>query len=145
MHVRRLIHGFLIAFGIVVAVSFGYGGYLMRVRRQPQEPVSAVSTDETVKTLLKNADQYLQSKAVEQAPIAYRKALTLAPTSIDAQSGVAISELMAGREAVAAREYESVLPLDPSSATALQQLARTYSHQRATWRQSESARPPGHT
>jgi tetratricopeptide (TPR) repeat protein len=79
----------------------------------------------------------LESKHVEQALIAYRKALTLSPQSVDAQSGVARSELMAGRETVAAREYERVLTLDSANATALLELARVYAHQHETWSRSE--------
>ncbi len=135
---RRIIHRFLIVFGIVVVVSFGYGGYLMRVRRAPfEQSILPVSPDQTVENLLRSAALYLESKHVEQALIAYRKALTLAPTSIDAQLGVARGELMAGRESVAAREYERVLPLDHGNAIALLQLAGIYSHQRETWSQSE--------
>ncbi len=138
MSVRRAIHRFLIAFGIVVAVSFGYGVYLMRVQKAPtKESVLPASPDETVKRLLRSGTQYLDSKQVEQALIAYREALTLAPQSIDAQLGVARGELMAGRESVAAQEYERILPLDHDNTTALQQLARIYSHQRATLGQSE--------
>src|SRR5262249_37398516 len=61
----------------------------------------------------------------------------LDPNSIDAQLGVARGELMAGREAVAAREYERVLLFDQNNEIALQRLARIYSHQRQTWNQSE--------
>src|SRR6266446_4205706 len=138
MSVRRVIHRFLVAFGIVVAVSFAYGGYLTRVRRTAsKESILLTSTDETIESLLRSGALYLDSKQVEQALIAYRKALTVAPNSIDAQLGVARGELMAGRESVAAREYERVLPLDHGNAIALLQLASIYSHQRETWSQSE--------
>ena len=139
MSVRQVIHGFLIVFGIVVVVSFGYGGYLRHVRRPSRvEPVLAASSGETLERLLRSAALALEAKHVEQALVAYRQALTLAPRSIDAQIGVARSELMAGRESLAAQEYERVLPLDHDNASALQQLARIYSRQRVTWGQSEN-------
>jgi tetratricopeptide (TPR) repeat protein len=137
MSVRRVIHRCLIAFGIVVVVSFGYGGYLMHARRAPSEKSNlVVSPDETVQDLLQGAARHLESKHVEQALISYRKALTLAPRSVEAQTGVARAELMAGRESVAALEYERVLLLNPENVTALRQLARIYSHRRETWSQS---------
>src|SRR5262245_51235279 len=137
MSVRRVIHRFLIAFGIVVVVSFGYGGYLMHVRRAPSEKSNlAGSPGETVHDLLQTAAPHLESEHVEQALIAYRKALTLDPSSIGAQLGVARGELMAGRESVAALEYERALVLDQVNTTALRQLARIYSHRRETWSQS---------
>src|SRR6266446_629558 len=145
MSVRRVIHRFLAAFGIVVAVSFAYGGYLTRVRRTAsKESILLTSTDETIESLLRSGALYLDSKQVEQALIAYRKALTVAPKSIDAQLGVARGELMAGRESVAAREYERILLLDHDNAIGLQQLARIYSHQRETWghRATAPPRPP---
>src|SRR5215831_14896640 len=137
MSVRRVIHRFLIAFGIVVAVSFIYGGYLTRVRRTSPETAPANSSMGTVESLLRGGVQSLNAKHVEQALIAYRKALTLAPTSIEAQLGVARGEFLAGRESVAAREYERVLSLDHENATALLQLARIYSHQRDSWGKAE--------
>jgi tetratricopeptide (TPR) repeat protein len=139
MSVRRVVHRFLIVFGIVVAASFGYGGYLIRVRwAPPKEFFVAPQTSETVDGLLRNGAQYLETKHVEQALIAYRQALTLAPASIGAQLGVARGELMAGRESDAAREYERVLQLDHDNSTAFERLARIYSHQRETWAQSET-------
>jgi tetratricopeptide (TPR) repeat protein len=139
MGLRRVIHGFLIVFGIVEVVSFGYGGYLMRVRRAPpEEPVLAAPSDATLEGLLQTAAGHLEANHVEQGLIAYRKALTMAPRSVVAQLGVARSELMAGRESVASQEYERVLPLEPDNVTALHELARIYSHQRDTWNHSEA-------
>jgi len=139
MGVRRIIHGFLIVFGVVVVVCFGYGGYLRRTHRTlPKSPTTtSLPPAETLDGLLRTGLLNLESKHVEQALIAYRKALTLAPQSIDAQLGVARSELMAGRESVAAREYERALTLDSGNATALLQLARVYAHQHETWARSE--------
>ncbi len=138
MSVRRVIHRSLVVFGVVVGTSFGYGAYLARARWTPSNAfVRARPSGQTVESLVRSGAQYLESKHVEQALIAYRQALTLAPTSIAAQLGVARGELMAGRESVSALEYERVLPLDHNNSTALQQLARIYSHQRQTWGQSE--------
>src|SRR5262249_37495012 len=66
------------------------------------------------------------------------QALTLDPRSVAAQLGIARGELQAGREAVAAREYESALSLDAGNARALQELARIYSHERETWKSAET-------
>jgi tetratricopeptide (TPR) repeat protein len=109
----------------------------MHARRGPAE-ISNPSTSpgETVHALLQTASRHLESKHVEQALIAYRKALTLDPHSVDAQLGVARGELMAGREPVAALEYERVLLLDEENTTALRQLGKIYSHRRETWNQS---------
>jgi tetratricopeptide (TPR) repeat protein len=139
MSVRRIIHRFLIAFGIVVIASFCYGAYLMHSRVAPPEN-SASSTPATnsIDELLHNAMLQLNSKHVEQALIAYRKALTFAPNSVDVQFGIAQAELMAGRESVAALEYERVLKLDHDNAAALRQLGRIYSHERESWSRSEA-------
>jgi len=132
-------HWFLFVFGIVVSVSFGYGGYLMHSRRMPSQETRVItSPSETLENLVRKAAGHLESKHVEQALVVYRQALTLDPNSIDAQLGVARGELMAGREAVAAREYERVLSLDQKNEIALQRLARIYSHQRETWNQAEA-------
>jgi tetratricopeptide (TPR) repeat protein len=81
----------------------------------------------------------LQSKHVEQALIAYRKALTFAPNSVEVQSGIARAELMAGRESVAAFEFERVLQLDRANSPALLQLGRIYSHERQSWSRAEAS------
>jgi tetratricopeptide (TPR) repeat protein len=135
---QRLIHRFLITFGIIIVASFSYGGYLMYARRAPlDQPAAAASSIGTVNELLRSAERHLKSKHIEQALIAYRRVLTLAPDSVEAQAGIARSELMAGRESVAAEEYERVLRLSAENPPALLQLARIYSHQRTTWNQSE--------
>src|SRR5262245_29840186 len=132
MSVRRVIHRTLVAFGIVVATSFGYGAYLARMHRGPAKEIVLANPPGDVESLLHSGSKYLESKHVEQALIAYRQALTLDPRSIGAQLGIARGELMAGRESVAAQEYERVLLLDGGNTTALQQLARIYSHQQQT-------------
>jgi len=137
MRARWFIHWFLISFGIVVAVSFGYGVYLMQSRRPMREAQSAMLSGRAIENLVRTAGLHLESRHVEQALVVYRQALTLDPNSIDAQLGVARGELLAGREAVAAREYERVLSLDHGNLTALQQLARIYSHKPDTWNLAE--------
>src|SRR5262245_29520602 len=105
MRARQMIHWSLTLFGIVVGVSFGYGGYLIRLRHAPVVETTVVAPSGTVvENLVRTAGLHLESKHVEQALVAYRQALTLDPNSIDAQLGVARSELMAGRETVAARD-----------------------------------------
>jgi tetratricopeptide (TPR) repeat protein len=139
MSVRRIIHRFLIVFGIVVIASFCYGAYLMHSRVAPPESsASSTAATNSIDELLHNAMLQLNSKHVEQALIAYRKALTFAPNSVDVQSGIAQAELMAGRESVAALEYERVLKLDHDNAAALRQLGRIYSHERERWSGSEA-------
>jgi tetratricopeptide (TPR) repeat protein len=138
MRARRLIHWFLMLFGTVVGVSFSYGAYLMHLKQAPSEEVAvAPQSGADVAALVRVAARHLESRHVEQALIAYRQALTLDPHSIDAVMGLAHGELMAGREPVAAREYERVLTLDHENSAARQELARLYSHQRPTWSQSE--------
>src|SRR5262245_10459604 len=127
MDARQLIHYFLIVFGVVVGVSFGYGAYLMQMRPAVSErPATAAPSSGAVANLVRTASFHLESKHVEQALVVYRQALTLDPNSIEAQLGVARGELMAGREVVAAQEYERVLVLDHGNITALRQLARIY-------------------
>jgi tetratricopeptide (TPR) repeat protein len=137
MRARWLIHWFLILFGTVVGVSFGYGAYLTTVKRALSDGRAPVPAVGAVDKLLRTAALHLTTRHVEQALVVYRQALTLDPNSIDAQLGVARGELVAGREAVAAREYERVLSLDRGNTKALQQLARIYSHERQTWDRAE--------
>src|SRR5262245_16437518 len=138
MSARQVIHRFLVVFGIVVGGSFAYGGYLMHVRRMPAEgPVSSPLSNDAVGDLLQIAGRDLASKHVEQALVGYRKALAIAPKSLDVQLGVARGELMAGRESIAAQEYERVLLLDQNNIAALRQLALIYSHQHQTLNRSE--------
>lgn len=137
INVRWGIRVCLICLGITLAVCFGYGGYLRRERPLAGQKL-VPAAPQTADLLLQTAGVALQKKKVEQALIAYRKALTLAPGSVDAQVGVARSELLAGRESVSTQEYERVLVLDPRNEPALHELARIYSHHRQTWSQSEA-------
>jgi len=63
----------------------------------------------------------------------FREALSLNPQSLNAQLGLAEGEYAAGREAVAAQEFERVLQLDNQNRSALLALAHIHSHQAGTW------------
>jgi tetratricopeptide (TPR) repeat protein len=139
MRVRQSIHLGLVVFVCVVAGSFLYGGYLKYSQRTGlQTVIPTPAPSETIDQLIRTAETNLENKHIEQALIGYRKAMSLVPDSVQAQLGLALGELKAGREAVAAQEYERVLRLDGRSAVALLQLARIYSHQRDTWARSEA-------
>lgn len=142
MNLRRRVSLFFIVFGITIAVSFGLGGYLLFKRNRPtkvskEEVSQASSQDQDLQALLRSADTYLKNKETEQALIAYRKALSLNPASLEGQLGLARGELLAGREEIAGQEYERALSLESKNTIALLQLARIYSHQPKTWNQAE--------
>jgi len=139
MRVRQWIHLCLVVFVCVVAGSFLYGGYLKYSQRTGlQTVVPTAPPAQSLEQLIRTADTNLENKHIEQALITYRKAMSLAPDSVQAQLGLALGELKAGREAVAAQEYERALRLDARNPVALQQLGRIYSHQRDTWGLSEA-------
>jgi Tfp pilus assembly protein PilF len=124
-----------LAIGLFVAIlmgSFGVAGYLL-VRTARQTTAQAASTSVSDAELLARARQFLGKRQTEQALVLYRRVLTSKPGSLDAQLGVAESELLAGREDVAAQEYERARELDRNSTTALLQLAHIYSHRAKTW------------
>jgi tetratricopeptide (TPR) repeat protein len=117
--------------------SFGVAGYvLFRSVMHPgaHSATSAIPIGE----LLTNAAQSLRKQQTEQAIVTYRRILTSNPTSLEAQMGLARAEFTAGREDLAAGEYERALRLDPNNTTALLQLARIYSHAPKTWRLAEA-------
>jgi predicted Zn-dependent protease len=64
--------------------------------------------------------------------------LLAAAPSLEAQLGLAEGEGVAGRDDVAAREYQRVLQLDPANATALRALARIEARSASTWPRSEA-------
>ncbi len=143
MHYRTMLHLGITLLAAVLVGSFAYAGYLMSVQVRPfspydvrvlSSPVKPVAADD----LLKDAGQKLQKRQAEQALIDYRQVLAANPNSVRARLGVAEGEHQAGREDVAAREYEKVLRLEPANAAVLIQLARIYSHRSVTWPQSES-------
>jgi tetratricopeptide (TPR) repeat protein len=136
---RGLFSALALALFGVVSSSFAYGVYLLvKVPRQAQ-PASArpdpLPAD--VAALLERGKQHLEEREVEQALVAYRRVLFTGPI-LEAQLGLAEGERLAGREEVAASEYERVLRLDPGETTALRQLARIRSHRRETWPEAEA-------
>src|SRR5262245_41046248 len=139
MRVRQSIHLCLVVFVCVVAGSFLYGGYLKYSQRSGlQTVIPTPDPSQTLDQLIRTAENNLEKKHIEQALIGYRKAMSVAPDSVQAQLGLALGELKAGREAVAAQEYERALRLDGRNAVALLQLARIYSHHRDSWNRSET-------
>ncbi len=116
----------------VVLCSFGVAGYLL-LRSAGQHAPQSASPQVSDEELLASAEQLLRKQQTEQALVVYRRILTSNPKALEAQLGLARGELVAGREDVAAQEYERALHLAPNNTTALQQLARIYSHQARTW------------
>jgi len=127
----------VLLFLTVLLSSFGVAGHLL-FRSAPQPTAQSVSTDIPVVALLASAEKLLKKQQTEQALVTYRRILTSNPKSLDAQLGLAQGELIAGREDVAAQEYERALRLDRNNTTALLQLARIYSRQAKTWRLAET-------
>lgn len=119
----------LLLFISMLLGSFGVAGYLL-FRSSTQ--TAAESGSVPVEQLLASAEALLRKQQTEQALVMYRRILAANPKSLAAQMALARGELMAGREDVAAQEYESVLRLDRNNTTALLQLARIYSHQTKT-------------
>src|SRR5690349_15235065 len=104
MRVRQWIHVGLVVFVCIVVASFLYGGYLKYSQRTGlQTVVPAAPPPESLAALIRSADTNLENKHIEQALITYRKAMSLAPDSVQAQLGLALGELKAGRESVAAQ------------------------------------------
>lgn len=137
MGFRRRLKLLVLLFVGVLAGSFVVAGYLLaRSARLPGIPsaVRSESDDE----LLASAARRLGKHETEQALVLYRRVLTSNPRSLAAQLGLAGGELAAGREDMAALEYQRALRLDPTSTTALLQLARIYSHQAKTWGLAEA-------
>lgn len=137
---RNRIGIILLSCGIVIGISYGLAGYLIFKRRQPASPAPPkVTQARGLAQLNASAEANLRNNRVEQALVDYREALSLNPKSLPAQLGLAQGEFLAGREDVAAREYERVLKLDPNNQTALLTLARIASHETASWPQSEAS------
>jgi len=141
MTARQLIAPFLAVFAVNVCATFGYGFYLVfrsaqppaRAGRPPRLP--ALTTAE-LRARLQEAEQSLKAGKVEQAILAYRRILAHVP-SAEAQLGLAEAELRAGREPLAAREFERVLELDERNPTALRQLGRIGAREPRTWIDAE--------
>ena len=142
MKLRKGVNLFLIVFGITVIASFASGGYLIMKRYEPvkrtREAVRSSGFDkERLQELLKAASDNLEEHKIEQALITYREILSEGP-SLEAQLGLARGELLAGREELAAKEYERVLRLERKNPTAVLELGRIYSHRQETWDQAET-------
>jgi tetratricopeptide (TPR) repeat protein len=134
---RRLLSAALLASGAVIAVSYGFAGYLVYRRYQPLHPPARLPARGT-RDWIAAGDAQLRSRNVEQALVAYREALSAHPDSLAAQLGVAHAEAAAGREDVSAREFERALALDTANGPALLALARIHSHTPATWAAAEA-------
>jgi len=125
----------------IVSTSFAYGLYLLW--RGPvvalAAPKAAPSTPPSagVPGSLSAARRHLKAGEIEQAIVAYRHILTASP-AFEAQLGLAEGERLAGRDDVAAKEYERALPLDAHSAQALRPLARIYARRAETWPRAET-------
>jgi Tfp pilus assembly protein PilF len=124
-------------FVAILLSSFGVAGYLL-VRTIRQTTAQAVSTRVPDAELLARAQQFLRKRQTEQALVLYRRVLTSTPGSLDAQLGLAEGELLAGREDMAAQEYERARELDRNSTTALLQLAHIYARRAKTWALAEA-------
>lgn len=127
----------LLAAGAVTAVSYGLAGYLIYKRYEPLR-APPLAPQRPPRDWIAAGDRQLRSHNVEQALVAYRQALAGRPRSLAAQLGVARAEAAAGREDVAAREYERALALNAGEPAALRELARIYSHEAITWPQAEA-------
>jgi predicted Zn-dependent protease len=140
---RPFINALAIAFAVVVFSSFAAGFLMLVPRAWPSAVWRWSASSEAAKTdkraLLDQAAQQLKNGNTEQALIGYRRLLSIEPTSVDAQLGLAKGELLAGREGIARREYERALVLDPQNTTALLSLAEIQSHQPATWQGATTA------
>jgi len=138
---RRWILGFAIVFTVVVSLSFTFGGYLLFKRNWPEglsrrvSPAPAVEVNP--KELLAAAANHLKAGKTEQALIVYRQVLSTNPSAVDAQLGLAQSELQAGREEIAQRELERTLRLKSNHPVALLELARINSHRAQSWSKAE--------
>lgn len=125
----------VVLFVASLAGSFGVAGYLLvKSTRQPTGQPAGPANGE----LLVSGERFLRNRQTEQALVVYRRALTSDPRSLPAQLGLAHGELLAGRDEMAAQEFERALQLDPGNTTALLQLARIYSHRARTWPLAEA-------
>jgi cytochrome c-type biogenesis protein CcmH/NrfG len=126
----------LVFVGMLVA-SFGVAGYVL-VQSHRQPGARAVAADVPVEKLLASGEEFLRKQQTEQAIVTYRRILTSNPNSVQAQMGLARAEVLAGREDLAADEYERALRLDGKNTNALLQLARLYSSKPKTWKLAEA-------
>jgi len=141
MMARQILAPLLATFMLGVGATFGYGFYLVFRTAQPQRSAGRPSSGPALTTVelqteLQQAGHSLKAGKVEQAILAYRRVLAEVP-SVDAHLGLADAELRAGRETLAAREFERVLELDRRNPTALRQLGAIGSREPRTWALAE--------
>jgi tetratricopeptide (TPR) repeat protein len=125
----------LISCGLIVILSYAFTTYLMFRHIHPADPSAGRPTRPAApssETLTVSAEKELKEGQIEQALVNFREALSLNPLSLRAQLGLAWGEYTAGREAVAAREFERALQLDHQNGPALLALARIHSHRAET-------------
>jgi tetratricopeptide (TPR) repeat protein len=138
---RNLITASLIAFPVVVFSSFGYGVFLLirgpSTQAGPREGPRPALEPQQRAALLDRAHTQLAKREVEQALLSYRRILVAKPDDEEALQGLADGERQAGREEVAAREYERVVRVDPRNPVALLQLASLDSHRKESWGRAE--------
>lgn len=137
---RKTLSTLLISCALIVTLSYALTVYVGARRRHamnaPKE--AAHSTARSAQEFIAAAEQDLKSGKIEQALVNFREALSLNPQSLPAQIGLAEGEYAAGREAVAANEFERARQIDNQNKSALLALARIHSHQASTWSQAES-------
>jgi Tfp pilus assembly protein PilF len=135
---RGLFTAFFVVFCSVVFSSLSYAVYLLVKAPRPPQPEASQANPlpPDVAALLERAKGHLEKREVEQALLAYRRVLFTGPL-LEAQLGLAEAERIAGREDVAAAEYERVLRLDSGNTTALRHLARIQSGRKETWATAE--------
>src|SRR5262245_714943 len=137
MNFRQRIHWLFISLAVVVSLSFGFGAYLLFRSMFPSRADSGLQNESPdVEALLRDGERYLQKHQTEQALIAYRQVIAQQPASVAAQLGLAQGELLAGRDEMAAQEYERLLKLDGNHTVGLLQLAQLYSHKKEQWARS---------
>src|SRR4029453_12645530 len=118
-----------------LAGPFGVAGYLLvKSTRQPSAQPAGAGDGE----LLLSGERFPRDRDTEQAVVVYQRFLTANPRSPSAQLGLAHGELMAGRDDMAAQEFERALQPDPGNTMALLQLARIYSNRARTWPLAEA-------
>lgn len=138
MNFRQRIHWLFVSLAVILSLSFGFGGYLLLRNLLPGSHADPRHEDQSlnVEALLRDGETSLKKHQVEQALIAYRQVLAQQPSSVAAQLGLAQGELLAGRDEMAAQEYERLLKLDGNHPVGLIQLAQLYSHEKKNWTRS---------
>jgi len=131
----------LISCGLIVVLSYAVVAYLIASRPQPADGLKAQPmrpAGPSAQALTAAAQKELNRGQVEQALVNFREALSLNPLSLAARVGLAEGEYAAGREALAAREFERALQLDQQYGPAVLALARIHSHHTQTLTEAAS-------